>query len=389
MVVKKRWLILLLAGSVLATGVFWRPSKPRADISRPVQALAIKVAAGDPNAVAALRSFGSEAVPPLLRLLSAKDGFLRTATWVIAPRVPRRIRKYLLARIGPLEAGGRRAAAARALGVLGPNARSAVPALLDRLHDREPYIAMEAATALSRIGEGSIPGLIKALSQKDSVVRRAAAYALGELGASAEQAIPSLIERLEDVDPQVRSSSAYSLARIGYPAVVVMSNIIDKADADAREAAVKEFIRFYHSLHSMVTPLVKMAHAEKPASRRQAIEALGALRAADDVAVGAMLGALRDPAPEVRLAALKALGLIPWRVSAAVHDLPNCLSDTSPEIRVQAAKLLGSIGPGARSALPDLKRCLRDDAVPVRAAAQAAIDKVALTDSSDLPVKAP
>src|SRR5206468_753906 len=145
----------------------------------------------------------------------------------------------------------------------------------------------------------SVPGLISALAEKDSIVRHAATYGLGEAGPVADTAVPALIAKLDDPDLQVRSSTAYSLMQIGYPAVVEMSNIVDHADANAREAAVREFIRFYRSLRSMVPPLVKMAKAEQPSLRQQALQALGAMRASDNSALEALVTALRDPALEV------------------------------------------------------------------------------------------
>jgi HEAT repeat protein len=261
--------------------------------------------------------------------------------------------------------------------MLGPQATEAVPALLSGLRDSEPYIAMEAASALGKIGEASVPGLIRGLADKDPIVRHAATYGLGEAGLVAKAAVPALIQELEDPDLQVRSSSAYSLMQIGYPAVAELSNIVDHADANAREAAVREFTRFYRSLRSMEPPLVKMAKAERPALRRQALEALGAMRASDNAALEAMVAGLRDPVLEVRLAALNGLRLIPWRVASALKDLTICLQDTSPKARVWAARLLGGVGPPAKAALPELERCLKDDDASVRSAAGDAIEQIA------------
>jgi HEAT repeat protein len=174
----------------------------------------------------------------------------------------------------------------------------------------------------------------------------------------------------------VRSSTAYSLTLIGTPAATALSNVIDHADSNAREVAVTEFIRLYRTLRSMTPPLNKMAHAQEAGSRRQAIEALGAIRAADDTSIDTFIVALQDPADEVRLAAVKALAMVSWRAQAAIGELTKCLRDSSAPVRLWAAKTLGAIGPTARPALDELRRCLRDNDPSLSGAALEAIQKV-------------
>ena len=209
-----RWLIGG-ACAVLVLFVFWVAFAPPVELVGSEQTLGLRAAAGDTNAVAALRKAGSSAVPALVRLLEYQEPFLRQQARALAPRLPRRLSQALLLRVGSPDAPRVRAAGAQSLGLLGAKAGAAVPALLQHLRDPEQYVAMEAATALGRIGAASVPGLTRALADKDPVVRHAAAYALGELGPAAESSIPSLIETLADRDGSVRSSTAYSLGLIG------------------------------------------------------------------------------------------------------------------------------------------------------------------------------
>jgi HEAT repeat protein len=348
-----------------------------------VKALAIKVGAGDTNAVEVLRGTGVEAVPTLVELLDSQEGFWRRQARALATKLPRRFEQPLLKWAGPSTASRLRVAGAKSLGALGPLAESAVPALLKRLHDPESYIGLEAADALARIGPASVPGLTLALSDDAPRVRQAAAFALGQAGASAEPAIPRLIERLADPDQSVRTSSAYSLSLIGNPTLVALSNVIDHAEPAAREAAVKEFIAFYRSLRSIEPPLIKMARAVQPDSRFQAIRALGLMRVADDASVRAFIEALQDPVPEVRLAALNALNSVPGRATVAVSNLVVCLRDPSPPVRELAARVLGAVGSPANPALSELTNCVKGNQGAVRAAAQDAIEKIAPARRSD------
>jgi HEAT repeat protein len=85
-----------------------------------------------------------------------------------------------------------RIAAATALGNLGAEAHSAIPELVRSLADVNLIFSRLAAQALSRIGQRAVPGLIAALLNRDSNVRREAAWALGEIGPAAAEALPSL-----------------------------------------------------------------------------------------------------------------------------------------------------------------------------------------------------
>jgi HEAT repeat protein len=93
---------------------------------------------------------------------------------------------------------GVRETAADALARIG---ESAVPALIDTLHDADPSIRTQAARALARLGPKAAPAvneLIVALNDPDKEVRQGAARALGQIGPDAEEAVPALIKALKD-----------------------------------------------------------------------------------------------------------------------------------------------------------------------------------------------
>lgn len=85
---------------------------------------------------------------------------------------------------------------ADALGLLGPNALPAAPALVRLLGDEHEIVRARAATALGGIGTASpltVPALIKALGDPDHDVRASAAAALGQVGPPAAEAVPALV----------------------------------------------------------------------------------------------------------------------------------------------------------------------------------------------------
>ncbi|MGB1287896.1 MAG: HEAT repeat domain-containing protein [Aggregatilineales bacterium] len=107
---------------------------------------------------------------------------------------------------------GTRFLAAQALGRIGDEAESAVPALLKALRADDMYLRMAITGSLISIGEPAVPGLIKALFDNNRAVRRAAAKALGKIGHP--RAISALRVANKDADAGVRKFANEALTRL-------------------------------------------------------------------------------------------------------------------------------------------------------------------------------
>src|SRR5207249_11386700 len=116
--------------------------------------------------------------------------------------------------------------AAFALGKLGNAAASALPSLKKHLKDDDSKEVREAAAfGLGEIGRESLkslddPNVIEvlagALKDSDPLVRRSAAYALGNFGPAAKPAQGALETALsDDKSPAVRQNIAWALGKIG------------------------------------------------------------------------------------------------------------------------------------------------------------------------------
>ena len=105
---------------------------------------------------------------------------------------------------------------------LGPEARSAVPALIAALK-KDRLVRKNAALALGQIGpeaRDAVPALSDALGDSEWAVRRQAALALGQIGPEARKAIPALQKVSRDPDLLVRQAAQKALKQIGVsPAV--------------------------------------------------------------------------------------------------------------------------------------------------------------------------
>ena len=187
-----------------------------------------------------------------------------------------------------------------ALELIGEEASSAVPALIEALSDQDIYVRVNAAFALAQIGSPAkkivqvliqtwrkpnfvvlghhiqrpfhavvaealaemgppaIPGLMKALSDKDGKVRRYAAITLGLIGESASAAVPALVKALSDEEATVRGSAVKALGQMGLraeTAVQMLIEALNDSDQSVRNSVID-------ALKKIGTPKAKKALKE-------------------------------------------------------------------------------------------------------------------------------
>jgi hypothetical protein len=114
--------------------------------------------------------------------------------------------------------GSGRAAALRSIGAFREDAGAAATEAARMLTDSDSEVRIAAAWALSQMGPAGakgVPALAKSLTDPDPLVRSLAAVALRSMGAKAVDAVPALIQALSDREPTVRSPAAEALGRIG------------------------------------------------------------------------------------------------------------------------------------------------------------------------------
>ena len=110
--------------------------------------------------------------------------------------------------------------AAISLGNLGLAAKESVPALAKSLSDPHGYVRSWAAYALYQIGpdQQAIPALLQAVQNKDRFVRLNAAKALSKIPSGMHQAVQSLSHTLEhDNNAEIRQGAIQALQEIATP----------------------------------------------------------------------------------------------------------------------------------------------------------------------------
>ena len=262
-----------------------------------------------------------------------------------------------------------RSIAAVTLGEIGPEAKDAIPALIQLLQDQdaEGFARANAALALGQIGEraeDAMSVLIQALRDQDKYVRRDAAGALEEIGSpraikaakdryrmvvtlgwiGSEDEIPALIQALQNEDKDVRVNAVVTLGQIESEDVV---SVLMEALQDQDE-------------------WVRVNAAWTLGQRGE--------RAVDAVPI--LIRALRDQDEWVRYHAAMALGEIGESAADAVPALVHTLQDQDEWVRASAAMALGEIGEGASNAVPALMHALRDQDKHVRRYAVGALGKI-------------
>lgn len=177
----------------------------------------------------AIRAMGTNALPYLVSMVSARDSSLRLKLRAWAGKNPS-IRKWIRT------SNGERLRGAAGLEALGPIAAPAIPELIPLLGDEQT--AYPAALALGAIGEIAVPPLVQCLTNTNAWLRVSAVQAINFMH-GAEGAIPSLVTCLTDPEPAVRSSAAIALGDMRKQPDTVVPRLIallDDAESTVRQA---------------------------------------------------------------------------------------------------------------------------------------------------------
>jgi len=347
---KRTKIALVAAGVCVVAFAVLAPRKQQRLVysGKTVQTWAMEARSGDTNAVAALQTIGSQAVPDLVKLLQSKESAAQKQFRILMDHVPTRVQKIVGPRKQPTVWASLRETGAVGLGMLGPDAANATPDLVTALADNEGTIRWSAATALARIGKKALPGLTHALYDKNPEVRHASAYALGQIGSTAEPAIPALMAATHDPNPQVRDSSTFSLWQIGVPAFLAVANQVEQGDDQKSSEAKAMFARFGEFAALGETPILTLCRIAADVSptntnRLGAIHALGILPAAEPAVRKTLMTALDSPELRVRLATAHALGSLGVRGRPALAKLSELAQSSDPEERQAAEEALRKI----------------------------------------------
>ncbi len=199
------------------------------------------------QAARAVRQIGTNGIPFLIAQLRAEDS--KTKALLIQCVGQRRLN-----RVGLSTAGQRRSLAQRGFELLGPEAKPAVPELIEIL--KNPSTCMEAAAALTWIGDDGLFALTNAISCSSADVHRAGLGALRDAGAK------------RDVVFRTKVAPVF---------VPPLLSVLNDSHADARAIAAETLALFDHNRAAVVAALAKLLHDPELAARCAAVSSLGVI----------------------------------------------------------------------------------------------------------------
>ncbi|QEH37033.1 putative lyase [Aquisphaera giovannonii] len=293
-----------------------------------------------------------------------------------------------------------RAAAAKLLRQIGPDASAASGALLARLDDPDRRVRVEAARALGRIpaepsrltrlvidaarkdpeglsdvavdlladvGTEVVPTAQALLAEKDTALILLGIKVLQRIGPAAAPAVGSLTEVGRRPERVVREQAAWALARCGPAALAPLTAALRDRDPRVRGVAARGLelmaFRAAEAIPALIDALGDPVPPDDP--RPPPVDGFeedpdfplprgcqAALAAIGPPALRVLVARLESNEPRERLPAMEAIGAFGPAGRGAVPALGHLL--VKPGTRVEAAATLGRIGFPARAVVPRL-----------------------------------
>ena len=258
------------------------------------------------------------------------------------------------------------------LGNMGPLSKSAVPQLIELLHESVPDLVREAAaTALGKIGKEAkvaVDQLVQLLEKSRPALTAQVIRALGNMG-FANGTVRSVLVNLWLSPLPVQGAKAQvaiALCKLHIPAenllATVTRTLVTSQDVGLRKAAAEALSWCSKSEIDVVPALLTASLSDTNEEVRQVAQAgLDQLRLSNEKAIHLCSGQLGDSF--YAETALRKSG------EPAVPALIKALGTDDPAIRLKAARTLGCLGEVAAEAAPALTAALQDDNLEVRLAA--------------------
>ncbi len=377
---KWRWLILLAFLGIGGFSVFYERPTPAEPVycGKSVSSWALDLnSPSEPTRDAAklnIQAFGDDAVPSLVRMLQTPNPIFGRPIRAVGTRLPRTASTFLFRLVNPFRAPAMRAAAAHAIGLMGPSAQAAVPALTKALHD-EKTVAWYSALALAKRGNPGVQALVQSLTNTAPDQCGFVCYALSTQGVTASNAVPLLAKLLETGRSDVSEQAGLALSNVGPLAVPVLTHALEHTNLAVRLVAIRGLAVMGPIARGALPKLREKADLDEAAAKAAAVEALLQIRPTAALVLSAVTNALRDVDREVRGKAIQALSRAPEAARRIPFALIGALDDPSPDVRASVVDILGKLAASEPAVLSALEERLRDGNLYVRQKATEALNR--------------
>jgi HEAT repeat protein len=252
-----------------------------------------------------------------------------------------------------------------ALNELGPEAKAAVPALVEVLKGPNNNLYVFALTnTLGTIGAASVPPLAELLNNKDTDPRilYPVIQALGRVGP--EGAEP-LIKAMDHENVNIRSQVVMSIGQMGPGAKAAVPKLAELAkggDANLRNNAINALVQLGLDGRAAAPALVENLKNPNQYIVTQSLQALRNMQVDSKTVVPALEELLKSTTPYQRVMTADAIVSLDRENKAVVPVLIELVSDK--QWWAQATQALGKMGPNAKEAVPDLVKLLKTPPTP-------------------------
>ncbi len=336
----------------------------------------------------ALGAIGSKAIaaaPAVIRRLDDRDLVHDQPVWQVAAETLGKMGPEVIPTLLPLldpQHPQRYLGACAALQQLGPQARPALPKLLE-LATYDPPDCQPALHVLRTLGteaKEALPILLRQLDSQDFHTQYLACRVLGAMGEHGQPATDKLCELLANGAASVRRNAAAALGQIGPSIGSKGIEALRAAVADplepVREQALIALGRLGPAARAALPTLKEAVTTNRLAAKARAAGALYRIDPSEGALVMAVLlhelQSLNSPWD-----AAEELAFVAPR-EKRVDDVAALLDNQNEETRAMAATALGGMGRAAEPFLSRLERLAQapDQTNEVREAAQEAITKI-------------
>jgi len=219
--------------------------------------------------------------------------------------------------------------------------------------------------------------LIAALDHPDKPTIRAAVDKLIALAQTSVELRDALAQRLSESDHRNYWPVAYVLGHQSQPSGVVIRtllNALDHREPDIRWANGLLLVRMARREPAVVTLLIELCETGSANQKRMALYCLRDLALTDAESRAAMMKALEDQEPSVRVAAVTSLK-IRTDVDIAVRQklLATYLQDTDDRVRNAVAVILATLGSPDEEFVRALTQASKSGNSQIRKSADAAL----------------
>lgn len=262
------------------------------------------------------------------------------------------------------------------LALIGPSAQPAVPALLQRVSDKQNDVAQAARVALSEIGAPEpqhLPSLLRALEDPSEGVRCEAAASIVKMGPLAKEAVPLMVAQVKRpvAAPACMVSAVAGLTNVVPEATADVLALCDDASPEVRRNAARVLTERGALTPEVIGRLLKLLTNDEDSDvRRQTSKAL-TLRQAPERGEASVLryAAVRSKNAQVREIALSTLRDLQLPMVETTPVLQESLRDSQAGVRLMAAEWVRDLDLQARPFVSALLTLLRDPEPQIRQAA--------------------